>query len=307
MRSKNTIWDYIFLTRPILLIPLWTLLLLGYYRAGGERFLINSDFLSLFLVYTLLISAVYILNQIMDIKSDAINKKHLLLAEGLISVKSAYIEFTILLVAALALMLRLSLHYVIFLLISFLFGIIYSIPPIKFKDRPILDFVINAIGYGFLNFSLGWLTEKPFSAKTVLYSLPYVFAVGAIFINTTILDIEGDKKAGSNTTGVFLSQARALKLSTVFIILCVIITVVVKDWICFIPSIIALPIFVFAAVKKDIKYIFLSIGIGGPLLVLITGVFFPYFLALFLGVFIFLRLYYRTKFGINYPSLSLSG
>ncbi len=303
MPRHNTIWGYIFLTRPILLIPLWTFLLLGYYRAGGERFSISQDFLFVFLVYTLLISAVYILNQILDITSDVINKKHLLLAEGVVSVKNGYIECTILLAVAILLMLCLPFYCIVFLLFSLLFGILYSVPPFRFKDKPIIDFVINAIGYGFLGFSLGWLSQKPFSYQTVLYSLPYIFAVGAIFVNTTILDIEGDRKIGSRTTGVFLGQDNTLKLGTVLIILCVIISVIVQDWICFFPSIIALPIFIYAALKKDVRSIFLSIGIGGPLLILITGVLFPYFLVLFLVVVIFLRLYYKKQFGISYPTL----
>jgi 4-hydroxybenzoate polyprenyltransferase len=242
----------------------------------------------------------------MDIKSDTINKKHLLLAEGLLSVKNAYIEFIVLLVISAILIVRLSPLYIIFILLSFLFGIVYSVPPIKFKDRPILDFMINAVGYGFVNFSLGWVIQKPFSIQTVVNSLPYVFAVGAIFVNTTILDIEGDKQAGSRTTGIFLGQGNALRLSTILIVICVIVSILLRDWVCFIPSVIALPIFVVASLKQNINYIFLSIGIGGPLLILITGLIFPYFLILFVLVFIFLRLYYKHRFGINYPSLSSS-
>lgn len=307
MRKRITIWDYIFLARPILLVPVWTFLLLGYFRAGGKRFFFDEDFIIVFSGYTFLLGSLYILNQIMDVKSDAINKKHLLLAEGYLPIKHAYIEFAVLILFALFLTIKLPLFTILFFALSVLFGIVYSLPPFKFKGKPILDFVINAIGYGFLNFSIGWLTQKPLSVLTICYSLPYVFAVGAIFINTTIFDIEGDKRDNSMTTGIFLGRDNALKLSALLTIFCTIMSVIVKDWLCLVPSVVALPLFLFANYKKDTKSIILSIGIGGPLLVLLTGIIFPYFLILFLLVFLFLRSYYRMRFGITYPSLSTPG
>ncbi len=304
MKQRATIWDFIFLTRPILLVPVWTFLLLGYYRAGGDRFVLHSNFLLVFLIYTLLIGSIYILNQITDIKSDAINKKHLLLAEGIISVRSASIACVILLAVAFVFATRLPPLFFSFFLISFLFGIIYSVPPFKFKDRPILDFVINAFGYGFLNFSIGWLTQRPLSGDTFLSALPYTFAVGALFINTTILDIEGDKRSKAITTSIFLGKNNALRLSSVLLILCVASSILVKDMICLIAAVIALPLFVFAFVKDDTKYVLLSIRIGGPILVLLVGILFPYFLLLVLLVFLFLRIYYKKQFSMVYPSLS---
>lgn len=304
MKQRITIWDFIFLTRPILLVPVWTFLLLGYYRAGGYRFALPSKFLFVFLTYTLLIASAYILNQITDIKSDVINKKHLLLAEGIVSVKSASIACAILLIVAFLFATRLPPLFFIFFLISFLFGIIYSVPPFKFKDRPILDFVINALGYGFLNFSIGWLTQRPLTGDTFLSALPYTFAVGALFINTTILDIEGDKRANAITTSIFLGKDNALRLSSVLLVFCVAASILVKDMVCLIAAAIALPLFVFALVKNDTKYVLLSIRIGGPLLVLLVGILFPYFLLLVLLVFLFLRIYYKKHFSMIYPSLS---
>lgn len=297
-------WDFIFLTRPILLVPVWTFLLLGYYRAGGDRFTFNSNFLIVFLTYTLLIASIYILNQIMDIKSDAINKKHLLLAEGIVSVRAAYGECAILLALTLILITRLPALYFVFFLLSFVFGIIYSVPPFKCKDRPILDFVTNALGYGFLNFSIGWLTLRPLSAQTFLYAVPYVFAVGALFINTTILDIEGDKESHAITTSIFLGKNNALRLSSILLVFCVVASILVRDVVCLIAAVVALPLFILACVKRETKYVLLSIRVGGPLLVVLVGVLFPSFLLLILLVFLFLRVYYKKNFDIIYPSLS---
>jgi 4-hydroxybenzoate polyprenyltransferase len=303
LENRVTLWDYIFLTRPILLVPVWAFLLLGYYRAGGKRFFVDCDFITVLIAYTALIASVYILNQITDVASDSINKKHLLLAEGIIPVNNAYIEVIILLVIAVLFCIRLPWYFIFLFLLSFLFGVIYSIPPFKFKARPILDLAINAFGYGFLNFTIGWMTQRSFSSQTFFNALPYIFAVCAVFINATIPDIEGDKKSKDLTTGIFLGRDNAPILSAIFIFLCALTSIILRDWVCFIPAVVALPLFLLASVKKEIKYVLLSIRIGGPLLILITGIIFPYFLPLFLLVFIFLRIYYKKRFGIIYPSL----
>ncbi|MEO0122871.1 MAG: UbiA family prenyltransferase [candidate division WOR-3 bacterium] len=303
MKCKNSVWDYIFLARPILLIPVWAFFLIGYYKAGGERFRFNKTLIFTIIAYTGLLSILYILNQIADKKSDAINQKHLLIAEGMMSLRSAYIEIGILLVATIIFSINLPPIIIIFMIISFLFGIFYSLPPFKMKAIPFADFLINGIGYGFVNFSVGWLTINEFSTQCIISSLPYVLAVSAIFVNTTVLDIEGDKKCGYLTTGVLLDRINASRLGLFLILACTITSFFLKDYICFIPSVTALPLFAMAALNGEDKYVTLSIRIGGPLLILIVGIIFPYFLIIAILIFLFLRIYYKQKFGINYPGL----
>jgi len=279
-------------------------MLLGYFRAGGKRFFVSGHFLYVLVAYTILLSALYVLNQIVDIRSDAINKKHLPLAEGYFPVKHAYVECLVLMGAAVVLTIRLPFVVAVLFIASFLFGVMYSMPPGKLKTRPILDFTVNAIGYGFLNFSIGWATREPLTFKTIACSLPYIFAVAAIFVNTTILDIEGDRKSNYLTTGIFLGRNKALILAVILILLCIASSIYVKDLVCLIPAAVALPLFILAASKRDDKFILLSIRIGGPMLVLGIGLIFPYFLVIFLIVFVFLRWYYKKRFGINYPWVS---
>ncbi len=303
MKGKHSLWDLIFLTRPILLIPVWAFFLLGYLKAGGDRFHFNHTFILTITACTSLISSLYILNQIGDRNSDAINQKHLLIAEGIIPLRLAYIEMFILLIAALFLSFRLSRNVILFMVISFIFGIIYSFPPFKLKAVPIADFLINGIGYGFLNFSLGWLTANRFSNQTIISSLPYVLGVSAIFVNTTILDIEGDRECGYLTTGVLLGKYISARLALLLIVLCIFISIIIRDYICLIPALISFPLFLIAGIKGDEEFIKLSIRIGGPLLILLVGIIFPYFLITTLLIFIFLRIYYKKKFSINYPGL----
>ena len=251
----------------------------------------------------MLMAALYILNQIIDMKSDAINKKHLLLAEGFMPVKNALLFLILLLIVSAVISLRLPALTRFFMAVSLILGIFYSLPPFILKARPFLDFLVNGIGYGFFNFAMGWLSLKPYSTQTLIYALPYVLAVSAIFVNTTILDIEGDRKCNYLTTGVLLKDRGAAVLGFVLIASCAGISYYVRDYVCLIPALAALPLFLAGALKKGPKFVTLSIRIGGPLLILVTGLLFPYFLALVLLIFIFLRIYYKRRFGIVYPSV----
>ena len=284
-------------------MPVWVFLFLGYYSAGGARFFVTGYFIYTLACYSFLLAALYVLNQIFDIESDAINKKHLIISEGILPKKEAYMLAIFLFVIALVMAVRLPWHMILFFSLSLLCGVLYSLPPVKLKARPVIDFMVNAIGYGFFNFALGWLTCKPFSSAIIVNSLPYIFAVAAIFVNTTILDIDGDTKSGYLTTGIFLGKNRALLLSTFLIACCVIASALARDLICLIPSVLALPLFIIAASKRDPVSVARSIRIGGPLLILMVGILFPYFLVVCLLVFIFLRLYYKKRFGISYPDL----
>ncbi len=300
---KNSIADYVFLARPILLVPVWAFFLLGYLRAGGQRFYFNKAFLLTIIAYTTLMAILYILNQIADRNLDIINQKHLLIAEGIIPLKNAYMEIILLAIITLFLCTKLPFLVVIIMLISFALGILYSFNPFKLKAVAFADILINGIGYGFLNYCLGWLTIRQFSSDVIIFSLPYVFAVSAIFVNTTVLDIEGDKKCGYKTTGVVLGKINSARLALLLIIACIVFSVLNRDFICLIPALISLPLFFLAGLKGDEHYIKLSIRIGGPLLILIVGIIFPYFLICSLLIFVFLRIYYKKRFGITYPNL----
>jgi 4-hydroxybenzoate polyprenyltransferase len=291
------------LTRPILLVPVWAFLLLGYFRAGGNRFQIDRGFLLVLVSYSLLMVALYVINQIIDMKSDAINRKHLILAEGLMPVRNALLFLIVLLIGSSVIAIRLPALTRIFMAVSLMLGIFYSLPPFVLKARPFVDFLVNGVGYGFFNFAMGWLSLKPFSRQTLIYSLPYVFAVSAIFVNTTILDIEGDRKCRYLTSGVLLGERGAALLGLTLIAACAGLSVYARDYFCLAPALIALPLFFLAAFKKSVKFVTLSIRIGGPLLILVAGLLFPYFLVLCLLVLIFLRVYYKKVFGIVYPSL----
>ncbi|MCH7760013.1 UbiA family prenyltransferase [candidate division TA06 bacterium] len=320
-RSRANPFDYLFLVRPTLLIPVWTFLLLGYYwgmrtaefgvrnadwGVGYSSFRIPpSTFLWAFLLYSALMSGVYILNQVLDRETDRMNQKLFLLSERVIPVKFALMEMGLLFLIALTLSISMF-HFTLFtafVFLSLVMGILYSVPPIKIKGRPFLDLLWNSTGFGLVSFSVGWLTVSPFSLATVYHSIPYVLSVGAVFLNTTIPDISGDEKAGDKTTGVLLGRRRTAALGTLFLLFALLTSFLIRDSICFIAALFALPPFLLALKKEEMRFYLLSIRIGAPLLVLLTIYLYPFYLLLLVLTYFSMRIYYQRRFHLAYPSL----
>lgn len=295
-------FDHIFLLRPTLWIPVWVFFLLGHCRGADANFW-TVEFWTAFLLYTILMGGVYVINQIVDIESDRINKKLYLLPEGYIKVSHAWIEVGTLFALAWILAIPFTKEFKIILLLSMILGILYSVPPFKFKGRPIFDLLSNSSGYGMLAFSLGWVTGAPFSKLTIIYSLPYFFAVGAVFINTTIPDIEGDKRTNEITTGIFLGESKSYWVSTAFIFISLGLSIWVKDWICGIAAGCAVPLFLVAAIRQNLRWCFISIRVSAPILAILVGIKFWWFIPLLLIIFLSMRIYYKYRFNITYPKI----
>ncbi len=307
------VFDHLFLLRPILFVPLWTLTLAGYFWAGEGggtyRFAwLPPGRLALsLLLYSLLMGSVYILNQIFDRDTDKLNKKLYLLAEGHVSPRAAWAECFLLIVIALSLSLLFAPGYRVFILLSLGLGILYSAPPFKLKGRPLLDILSNSIGYGGLAFMVGWLTWEGYDKAHLLKSVPYILAVAAVFINTTVPDIEGDRKTGNITTGVFLGIRGTTLLALSAILGAVAASLWLGDWLCLIASVVATPLFVWAAIKGKVKPAMISYQLSGGALVILVCLLFPWYLALLLVTFGALFVYHKVRFGLTYPALADRG
>ncbi len=303
-RSFNSL-DAIFILRPLILIPVWNFLLIGNYWATKSR-AIDERIISGLLIYTAIMGGIYILNQITDIETDRINKKLFILSEGYMPLRFAVIEMILLWTLGIAFSLRFGKVFFFFIILSLLIGVFYSLPPVKLKGRPILDTLSNGIGYGIINFTVGWLIQKPFEWSVILKFLPYFLSISAVFINTTIVDIEGDKRAGEKTTAVFLGSGFASIVSTLILVCAIFLSILQKDIICLIPSAIALPIFLYVALKKglDRRITILSFRLAGVVFTIITGYLYPVYLIFLLVLFVIMRIYYKFRFGITYPTLS---
>jgi len=307
--SKHNPFDFIFLLRPILLIPCWNFLLIGSYRARGVDGFTGEIVLGL-IIYTFVMGGVYILNQIMDVETDRLNKKLFLLSEGYVPIKYAYIEMLVLWIVAIFLSLRFDMIFIIFIILSIIMGILYSVSPVKLKGKPIFDTLSNGFGYGIVNLAVGWLLVRSFEWNMFLLFIPYFLSLSAFFINTTIVDIEGDRRAHELTTALFLGENVASIISTALMLGGVLIAYILKDFICLIPAAVALPLFAYVAVYSSLKnrihrkLTIASFRLHGLVFTLITAYVYPLYLIVLIVVFVSMRFYYRSRFGMVYPTLS---
>ncbi|MFP4520993.1 MAG: UbiA family prenyltransferase, partial [Fibrobacterota bacterium] len=201
--------DYIFLARPVLLGPVWTIFLLGAFHASPPGYLPSEvaqniniiRFAAVFITFSLLVSSIYVFNQIMDLDSDRHNKKLFILADGIVSESSA-IKYALLLTFIPLITAPFMGHRMLTVYAaSALTGVLYNFRPFLFKNRPVSGLLSNMAGHGFLVFFAGYLTIRPEASfmKMAEQALPYALAVGSVFLCTTIPDIKGDERYGKIT------------------------------------------------------------------------------------------------------------
>jgi len=307
--SKSSIFDYIFLLRPMILIPVWTFFLLGAVHAtasAGEARFTETLIMGL-LSFTLLIGAVYILNQITDREADRANEKLFLLSHGVISTRAAWIEAVVLTAASFTIgFVYLEKSFIIILVLSALLGAAYSVEPARFKGRPVLDVLSNAIGNGILNTLAGWVAVgAPLDRAQIL--LPYPFAVAGVHLATTIADIPGDRKNSLRTSGTALGERNAAVISTILMATAASVAAIVGNNTAFYSSIISLPLFLVPARstspelirKKALIPVKWSVVVFSTAAALNFSPYFPWIVVVVLGT----RAYYERRFSIKYPGL----
>ena len=313
--------DYLIVLRPTLLFPGWTLLLLGYYhgrlhqhetlaltmfpqRESMLAWDFNPSLWRTFILYGMLMGAVYIINQIADRETDARNEKLYLVAQGHVRLNVIKAEAGALLIGAAAWALLgfyQNPSYLVLIGLSIFLGIIYSVPPLRLKGRPILDLLANAIGYGGVAFLVGWAVVAPIDAEAGLKALPYVLCVGAAFVNTTLPDLTGDSAEGVKTTGVWLGWRRSCAFSLMLLCAALLSAWLLRDGIALITGLVCLPFFVHINFTRQTAAIIRATRIGILALTLLACLVFPAYGVVFGGIVLAVRWYYRARFGMTYP------
>jgi 4-hydroxybenzoate polyprenyltransferase len=294
--------DYVFVLRPVLMVPVWTILLLGHHQGSRYGFSDRSLFW-LFIFSTLFIGGVYLLNQIYDLETDRKNKKLFFLAEGHISRKNAWIYTALLYLLSVVSSYFLSATIGIVFTLGLILSFLYSAPPFCLKNKTYGGLLANAISHGSLVFLAGFCTRTSFSVQAILLSLPYALAVGAVYINTTLPDIEGDKMAEKITFGVRYGILKSTLVSTLLVILSIVLALIFLDLPFLFSAVLSLPFYIFALVTKEVGKSILATKSSVLFLSLAAGYFYPwYFIILILG-FLGTRLYYKKRFNLEYPAL----
>ncbi len=298
--------DLIFLTRPILLIPVWTIFLHSQASGAMRPYLQlwpQPDRLVALAVLTLIAMGAYVLNQIFDIATDLANDKLFLLSQGIVSRRAAWICYGLVTlggIAAASLLLRSPIIIGMVWALA-LAGILYSAPGIRLKDRPIWGMAVNASAYGiFVPLSarpdLSW-------SQAPLATGPYFLAVAAAYILTTIPDRKGDAAAGKQTVAVRLGSRPALYLALGLAGACAAVSACGHNWGMTTVALVTI-VLIGAALTSARGLAAASMSkIPIMLLTVLAGSYFPLYFAVVLLTIVLTRAYYKSRFGIVYPRI----
>lgn len=298
--------DYIFATRPMLQVPIWTVYLVSlhyHHRLSGQSF----DWLNLATMagISLIFSGAVYINQVFDFDSDLVNQKVGFLQRGLLKERELITVAAPLLFVPLALSGLVS-FYLLFVTAQFvLLAYAYSVPPLKLKDRPIPGLLANAYGHGFLvaisvlpNMTvhnagkLGW--DSPFY---------YFFAVGATYLMTTIPDAKGDKLAGKRTLPVVVGAFATKTIALLLTALSAYIAHYSKQELLVYVSIAAFVLTLVSLFVRRTGFVLATAKIPLLLLSLVACNFYPFYLVFLVALIILTRIYYKRRFGLSYPRL----
>lgn len=292
--------DFFFALRPLVLVPAWSFFILG---AGLARADAGAGFPTVrLLLLSLVLVATYLINQVIDFESDRINDKGYFLQRGIFS-RRLYVAVA---AACLASAMGAAVaggHASRLLGASALLGLAYSIPPLRLAARPGLDLLANGLGYGCLALLLGagdaWAWTPVWGARLAACFL----AVAAVFLHTTALDLDGDRRTGKRTVGVVLGLARTRAAAAVMATF----AAASAAWSAAPQLVVACAVLAIACVAAWLapqRVGSRSVCVGGTaLFAIVAGTFHPWFLLAIVALTALTRLYYKKRFSLAYPAL----
>jgi 4-hydroxybenzoate polyprenyltransferase len=313
--SAMRLFDRVFLLRPLLHVPTWTVFLLGdaFVHGGSFRFVPTPwPVARALLLFTATVGGIYVVNQIADIESDRRNNKLHILPRGLISACEAWVYVALLFAAGLIGAFWILSQLGVAFALATAFGLVYSLPPARLKDRAISGLVANGIGHGALAFVIGAIVSTRLDARMLAAGAPYVFAVAAVYLFTAIVDVNGDRAESKRTAAVAwgVRSAGWVAVGCHAVALCAAVFAgkllfgakVPGDPVLAAAAAISFPFMLAAAIRGGMRDARAAVHVMSLSLAVGVGVQRPWFFVLILCCVLASRLYYRRRFGMSYPT-----
>jgi 4-hydroxybenzoate polyprenyltransferase len=307
--------DSFFLLRPTLMIPVWTILMLGWIT-GKENTVFSTatggspQFWIIFSIYTSLVAYIYIFNQINDIEGDRKNGKLFILPEGHLPIWYARVLGLIFLaIGVIASYLYSSLVMVGISLLAGILGFLYNFKPFSLKDRPIGGLWANWLGHGVLTYFAGWYAAN-YNATInelgygLLFSLSAGFANGAVYLTSTIPDLDGDIEVGKRTFAVVYGNKKTALWAAILVTLSLAFAFLIphQNWIMIITAFASTVLFWLYYKNFSAENSFTTFRWPVLFLSAVTTLYIPIYAVLVFGVVIISKVYYKKRFNLNYPS-----
>ncbi|HVP58285.1 MAG TPA: UbiA family prenyltransferase [bacterium] len=301
--------DILFLVRPPLLAASATFFFAG--ALSSHRVASGHYSVALMLgalpglgIFLAIVALSFVVNQVFDIKSDAINRKNFILPSQAVSRRESF-GFAGLLAAAIAVLclgrggeMRLLAGAGVVL------GVAYSVPPLRLKAKPIADLVVNTVGFGWIGFLMGWLAFGELGREALARSSPYAIAMAAIFLNTCIPDEAGDRAAGDRTTCVVFGKRVTATAALVLLAGAAVAGVLLDELVVVIAALGAVPAFISVAADPNPANSVLASQLAARILFVLLAVMAPLLAAVGVAAYVVSKIYYMKRFGIDYPRLT---
>ncbi len=303
----KTIADTIAFFRPLLLIPIWTPAIMGFWNGGGKKGITGEW--ELMLMVTYLGVGIYGLNQIFDVEGDRLNKKNLPLALGFISKNLAKTITYCAFVGALIMAIETNINTLILIFAGMLLGIAYSVPPLRLKDRAIPALISNGLGHGMLIYILGYSyafsqqTQSEWSWFALFKAFAYGIAFSAVYLFTTIPDIEGDKKTDKHTMPILIGERKTMALGIVGVFIAGAAGLIFREPALFLTAVISIPFYWSAVAAPEIepRLILRANKVAVITLALLSCFYVQKFIILIILTVAFSAIYNRVRLNVKYP------
>ena len=167
------------------------------------------------------------LNQVTDVEIDRINKPHLPLAAGEFSLQQGKLLVGLMGVLAVVIAVFSGTWLLATVTISLIIGTVYSLPPIRLKQFPLLAALcILTVRGVIVNLGLFWHFTQKFQGTEILnfnieiLTLFILFFTIAIAIFKDVPDHEGDKEYNISTFTIILGKSTVFNISRGVITFC---------------------------------------------------------------------------------------
>ena len=317
MKKYISYLDYFFVLRPTLFFPVWTIGLAGVWAQNRFDSPEPAGFIPalpalqqvdwtmvLYLgLFTLMMGAVFLINQIQDVESDRLNNKLFLIANGDIPMRNAYLETSLLTVLPVVVVFLLNKPLALVMVVAYIImGWMYSCKPLLLKNKPVGGFLPNFFG-GYLVFSFGWMIHGQLSWNMLWYATPYILGMMAVYLFTTVPDMEGDRAAAKITVAVKYGKDPVIIAGLYTDCVAIITGILTHDVVVLVPTLLVLPFFMYSTRTKSINHVLTTNKFAALFLSLVICYRFPLYFALIFVLYFFSKWYYKQRFNILYPSL----
>jgi 4-hydroxybenzoate polyprenyltransferase len=209
-------------------------------------------------------------------------------------------------IAALALSIYISLWLTGVMILLVALSIAYSHPKTRLKDKPMGGLIANMLAHGGLVSLAGYpvYAGGVIDEKSIYLALYFYVTVGAIYLMTTIPDLEGDRATGKITMAVKQGPEKTITFAILLMILGI--ALGMQSEVSGLASLAGLSTGLFLWVRLDIspKVVLLSCKLPLLLLTFWAGAAYPVYLLFVIALLIVTRIYYKRRFNVVYPKLT---